>query len=562
MAEEKQEKKRSGIIRRILKWIGLAVLSLLLILAILLQAPWKIITLLFVVLAACAILPKHLRKWFWLSAAAVIVVLIIWVFMPDDNEGWRPYTFDEELAALEAQYAVPDEENAAILYNQLLEDYNEATFKPYFGDPNVEYLTRSKPWSSNDYPQVAEWLKSHEKTIAKLIEASKFEKCRFPIVADFLSFGQHIEILAPIRGWSFLLVCASNNDLAEGRFDQAIEKNLTVLQMAKHICQQPADLDVMVGFALEDLGLRDINNFLVWADANESHLGKIEQAVSAIRHDLNSDLLTFIALEKLTLKNTFGSLFYEVNSKGKARLSRDPLAIIREQAKEQLAKGMWDNDTENGRAMQKFLRPPGFWVKRGEKVLTILLWLFVPRTPEKLSRIVNDGFEKLYIMTKPDFDWSKEPKEVPIESFVQFKFKLDFRRITELMAQSNEKLYFGLHDNYLRNSVKQRGTLLIIALRRYKNTYSHWPENLEEVKSFAPAEIFVDPINGDSFVYKLTEDNFTLYSTGKNAIDEGGQYESKWDPNTYEHMVEKDDRLIWPRRSRKIKEEKADDEQQ
>ena len=104
MIEEKAKKKKPGIYKRILKWIGLVLLVLLLIAALIFQAPWKVIALLVIVLAACTILPKPARKWFWLSIAAIVVVLIIWVFLPEDNEGWRPYTFDEELAALEAKH--------------------------------------------------------------------------------------------------------------------------------------------------------------------------------------------------------------------------------------------------------------------------------------------------------------------------------------------------------------------------------------------------------------------------------------------------------------------------
>ena len=179
MVKKKQqtEKKKRGLCRQIFKWIGLGLLSLLIIAATFLHAPWKVITLLLIILAACTALPKPARKWFWLSAAAVVIALIIWVFLPDDTEGWRPYTFDEERAALEAKYAIPDDENAAMIYNQLLEDYNQAAFEPDFPDPNLGYLTRSKPWLSKDYPQVAEWIKGHENTIAKLMEASKFEKC-------------------------------------------------------------------------------------------------------------------------------------------------------------------------------------------------------------------------------------------------------------------------------------------------------------------------------------------------------------------------------------------------
>jgi len=81
------------------------------------------------------------------------------------------------------------------------------------------------------------------------------------------------------------------------------------------------------------------------------------------------------------------------------------------------------------------------------------------------------------------------------------------------------------------------------------------------IKSLAPEEIFVDPINNNSFVYKLTEENFTLYSKGENNIDEDGEYNDTYDPNSGKHMVEEDDRLIWPtRRGSKAEEEEEDED--
>ena len=102
MAE--QDKKKTNKQRKIghvLISIGLTLLAILIVLALFFQAPWKVTILLLIVLAACTILPKPARKWFWLSVAAIVIALIIWIFLPADNEGWQPYTFDEEWAALE-----------------------------------------------------------------------------------------------------------------------------------------------------------------------------------------------------------------------------------------------------------------------------------------------------------------------------------------------------------------------------------------------------------------------------------------------------------------------------
>jgi len=115
-----------------------------------------------------------------------------------------------------------------------------------------------------------------------------------------------------------------------------------------------------------------------------------------------------------------------------------------------------------------------------------------------------------------------------------------------------EKPYYRIHDLYLRLAADRRGSQLLIALRRYKNEHGRWPENLDDVKHLAPAEIFVDPINNDSFVYKLTEENFTLYSKGKNNIDDGGRRSRNIGTSCALAWVDEecDDWLIWPRARR------------
>ncbi len=531
MAEEKQQKKKLAKIKRTLRLIGLILLALLLITAFIFQAPWKVTTLITIILIACTILPKPYLKWFWLSAAIVIIALIIWVFFPEDNEGWRPYTFDEELVALEAKYAIPDEENAAIIYNRLLKNYDSNTFEPNFLDPNLEYLTRYEPWSGRDYPELAQWIKQHEDTIAKLTEASKIEKCRFPIVTDMMALNEYMKILAPMRHWAFLLSRAANNDLGENRIDQAIEKNLIILQMGKHLCQQTTMIDMWVGISIEALATEQFNRFVVTGDVTEASLSVIEQALFDIKHDWSSDFPRFLEGEKLLVKNLWG-MYYAINPEGEVRRSPNPMLMIRSQCREELPQLT-------------------YWQRKLAKVSILLEWFFLPASPQKISKIIDESYEKNYPMAKPNFDWEKEPEE----SSPMLRF--NYRYWVESMTSMTFSSYCLIHDLYLRTIAQQRGSLLIIALRRYKNDNNRWPESLNEIKSLAPAEIFIDPINGGSFIYKLTDENFTLYSRGKNNINEGGKRD-----RCDEEKTGADDWLIWPTKRCKSQKEKTNDEQQ
>ena len=541
MAEEEQEKKRTGIVRRILKWVGLGLLTLLLIAALFFQAPWKVTALLIVILLACTALPRPARKWFWLSVAVVIAALIIWVFLPDRNGDWRRYTFDDELAALQAKYAVPDEENAATIYNELLENYDANTFEPNLPDANDYRLGRSEPWSSKDYPELTEWLQQQEGTIAKLLEASKKEKCAFPINADPITLSEHVKILPPMRRWAFLLTIAANNDIAEGRAEQALEKCIALLQMAKHICQQPTIIDNLVGFALEALAIGEFNRLIVTGDVTEEQLDVIEEALAEIEHDWSSDLTRFSECEKLLLKNLWG-MFYEVNPEGRTRLNRGSGLSFCGWLKCELPK-------------RKAKR--NYWRRKLTKAGTILGWFYMPSTPQKASEIIDAGYERLYAMAEPDFDWQKGT-EKPTKMF-----RLNYRYLVEHLAGILKPAYHRIHDTYLRLIAGNRGSRLLVALRRYKDKTGQWPERLEDIKTPAAAKIFVDPINNSSFVYKVTEDSFKLYSKGKNNIDENGErHQGVLYKDRQKRRQLSDDWLIWPRKEGKTAKEKDDGEQQ
>jgi len=530
MAEEKQKIR---IIKHICRSIWLALLTALILGVLMIDAPWKVIALLLIILAGCTILPKETVKWFWLSVAVVVVSLIIWVFLPDENGGWRPYTFDEELAALQAKYAIPDSENAAITYNQLSQMYGDIVFPFDFFGEEVESLTRIEPWKSTEHPDVAGWIKDQQELISKLLNVSKVEKCRLPIKPDFPQLSKYHDLLLSMRQWAFLLVRAANNDIAEGRADAALEKCLCLNQMVDHIRQQPIILDTLFGFTIEELAAKKIKKFIITDKLTESHLTTVEKKLKAVKHDWCSDIPKFLEYDKLMLKDLL-RFFYEVNPQGKTRISRNSMSIIKAQYRE------------------RFQRHLTYQQRKFSKAITIFFWFFMPSTPQKASKIIDNSFEKYYAMADPSFDWQKAPP--PLFSWPQFcrELRFNYPYFIGLIVDIHEKSLYQIHDLYLRQIASNRGRQIIIALKRYKNKTGHWPENLNEISSFASAEIFIDPFNNDSFVYKLTEDNFLLYSRGKNNIDENGQYTTEWSFEYNCYKVKEDDWLIWPPRGSRI----------
>ena len=535
MGEEKAKQKKLRTIRRILKWTGLLAISFLIILALIFQAPWKVIFSLLIILAACTVLPRPYRKWFWLSVAAIVVVLIIWVFLPDRGQ-WKPYrhNFEQELKSLNDKYAIPDEQNAAAIYNELLQNYERGDYEPDLADSNAYDLALSQPWLSKDHPDLAVWLQGHKRTIATLLEASRIEKCRFSIDDNSLktSLGQSARThLRPMKKLAWLLVCAANNDLMEKNLDEALKKQIALLRTSEHLCQQPIAIDMKMGIAYQALALGRINRFLVAENPTEPHIDKLEDAVSEIRHDWDVTWAAIADCEKLSVMKDLFWMLFETNKQGKIRITVSDFFVYFKPISQQGGP---------------------YWITKLAKAECLLTWFLFPQTPKQAAGIIEKTLQKY---GKIEYINSLLGRESPI--------RFNFSYIIDLYVES---YVYSMHSLFMRLKSDTSATRIIIALRRYKNKHGSWPEKLDDVKSLAPAEIFVDPVNGGSFIYKPTDESFLLYSKGQNNIDDGGERD-EW----FEEETGADDWTIWSKRMykpplpqprrRKTKNEKDDAQQ-
>ena len=138
---------------------------------------------------------------------------------------------------------------------------------------------------------------------------------------------------------------------------------------------------------------------------------------------------------------------------------------------------------------------PNYWQRKLIKAKTIIYWLYLPSNPQKGAKVIDRLFKKYYEMADADFNWTKEPGEISP------RFRLNFTYLIEnLVVDSSADLNYRFHDIYIRVTADNQASRIIVALRKYQNKHGRWPETLDQIKSFAPEEILVDPINGSSFV--------------------------------------------------------------
>jgi len=366
--------------------------------------------------------------WRWwvgvVMLAAAAVMGLLWL-----SDVLTARSAEQRLAAIQAARAIPDDENAAVIYKQLRQR------EVGWDMPSTFYsLGDIEVWRSQEHPDAAEWLESQQETIALLMEACRREKCRFKIGVKQATWrqdiGEHASLLNTVHGCVGLLIRAANNDIGDGRIEAGRDKCLCVMQMAKHIYQQEMLTDFLVAISFEAVALQSLCGFVAHQNAMERDLEAIEPALLPIANKLE----------------------------------------------------------------------------------------------EKWSRIRE--IEDLY------------------ECYQLSALQRLKRTISDLRDKNEVRKKAG--EIYLRLLAHRCGIRILIALRRYKNEHGRWPRSLEDIKGIAPAEVFIDPRNEGSFVYRLTDGGFELYSKGPNKIDEEGKFKDG-----------ADDWCIWPPAGSKIKMEQA-----
>ncbi len=221
------------------------------------------------------------RRWLWFVAIAVGAVAAVLLCLMGIGL-LRTRGVDARLAAIEAARAVPDEQNAALLYDRIMADYDDAYLEPAYLTDQTEWKTRKAPWRSEDWPELALWINERSDVIARLLEACGRKECRFPISECYDKPAKFFERSRYVHKWAYLLVRAANNDIAEGRVESGLRKYFAVSQIARHLCQQPVTLDILRGWSVQAVALWRIRGFLAEGPCDETHLVAIEASLPAI----------------------------------------------------------------------------------------------------------------------------------------------------------------------------------------------------------------------------------------------------------------------------------------
>jgi hypothetical protein len=482
----------------------------LLITGLLYALPVKILFIITFTLITLTLFPKRIRKIIYLTCSIILLSALIWVYLPEDDTGFIPYTFDDELTALRARLTIENVPNAANTYNEIFDSIDKDTFDLVFVYHDESSQTLTAPWLSTDHPQIDRWLKQNIATIDKLMVASDINYCLFPLPATPPQSDDQFERLSLFLRWAGILARSANNDLANKKFDDAIKKQLAALKMAGHLYQQKTLLDMSKGLTIELMAVDNINRTIINRPLTEQQLDLIIQTLDLLKNDFENDWPHILDCNKLFVKNIVG-LLYHIDKQGNIRLTRN------------LA-----GDVGKYFGVARHYHYPN---KKIAKAMVLAQWLVIPSSPQAAGKVVDRSFEKYDLLVR------KKHQSADGDKSDKHRQKLNFRHVIDRAAHEGTSYFYPMYNQSLRRISTANSTRIIIALKQYKNQNGSFPETLDSLSDYLAPDDMIDPISEDAFVYRSLGESFMLYSKGKNKVDDDGISFSK---------ENKDDHLIFP----------------
>jgi hypothetical protein len=227
---------------------------------------------------------RHAARRRWIAAAclagvAVLAFAVAYSLRPGPSA-------EEQLRALDAAHAVPDEDNAAGYYMDIVLGNTGPSLDSQLLPWTAQKTTLARAWRSADFPEVARWIEDRRGTMEALLQASRKPRCWFPVSQ---ALQQRSSRFSVAYSGAHLLLQAVNNDLGEGRVEPALEKLLGVLRMGAHFRAQFDPADYAVGLAITAEGVKRVGELLRADAIPPDWLARFEAALPPVEDTWRED---------------------------------------------------------------------------------------------------------------------------------------------------------------------------------------------------------------------------------------------------------------------------------
>ena len=384
--------------------------------------------------------------------------------------------------------------------------------KDYF--LSLEDLTRERPWTKKDFPQLAQWLQANDKHIDRFVEASKRPRMYTPLLTGDDASATLISVLLPVaqgsRETARALVSRAMYRAGNGDFEGALNDLLACHRLARLTAEGFTMVEGLIAIAMDHIAL-DAEAALITGDVLTA------KQRAAFRAELEKlPLLRGMADkldlgERLMYMDSVCWIAREGSSKIKdlanftsaPRSAADGLANL-------IGGALFDWDVP--------LRIGNEWYDRFAKAARI------EDAVERLQAI--GGIETdLKALVAGARDTSPAAWAGLIFSPRSAASKKIGDVMVSLLLPALEAALNAEHRNHTKHTLVR----LSLALADYRDEHRKFPEKLDQLAPKHLKAVPLDPMWGVPFVYIQTEKGYRLYGLGKNGRDDTGRTHNEFD---------------------------------
>ena len=353
-----------------------------------------------------------------------------------------------------------------------------------------------RPWSANEHPQVAAWLKANENPLAIIIEATKRTHYFSPSTSSGDLLGKYMPESTACREWGKALVARAMLRVNDGRIDEAWQDLLACHRLGRLCGGGGTLIECLLSFAIETMASNADLAFLERADVDAKRVrGCLRdlQALSPLPQPADAvDLAErFSFLEEIMLIDRHGIPYLE-------RLS----TVGPEKAPTELQKHLLDDvDWDQG------LRNANRWYDR---IVAAMRQNEYSMRAKQLEQIHGDLKAMKKRLLERDLIKLLGDAKNKGEVVCDLSFLLLIPSATKVQEAAD------------RVEQSKRNLHIAFALAAYQRENGRYPPTLDALTPKYLAKIPNDLFTGAPLIYRPSEKGFLLYSVGPNGKDDEG----------------------------------------
>ncbi len=388
------------------------------------------------------------------------------------------------------------------------------------GDPwETRKAAHRRPWASNEFPELAEWILANDQPLGLVVEASERPRYYEPLIVedDLPLAAVWLPLMGDVRRASRLLACRAMLRLQEGKVSEARQDLLACHRLARLLEQGPTLVHALCAASIASLTCS--------GDAALAHHGNLSaQQARRYAAELNEIAPNFHVGSKIDALERYFCLdsVVRVASGGPAEfvditnwvqsLSSD-LDIVDPQERPSKAYRVWSyNETLD---WDNVLRRVNQWYDH------LVADYDHPTRAARIAALKKRDEDVRVMADRLERNWRPLAK-------LSFGFgvvapETKAKHVAELMICLATPSFQSMFDAEGEAIVQWQMARLAYALAGYRADHGSYPERLSRLSPKYIDEIPTDLFTGEQLRYtRVADDDYRLYSLGPNGNDDDG----------------------------------------